>query len=111
VRIRVFSEETGEWSEREISEPGIVAILEEIVVKSSKEKKKEETVEKLAEKELANERFLTPEQVAERLSLSVRQVTDFAREGIIPSIRYNARVIRFAESALINFIKTGRASK
>ena len=53
------------------------------------------------------EKFLTFEEVAKILKLSQKQVEKFARDGIIPSIRYNARVIRFKESDIINFIKNG----
>jgi len=51
------------------------------------------------------EKYLKPEDVAERLSLTKDQVLEFARKGILPSIRFNERVIRFAEAELVKFLQ------
>jgi len=50
------------------------------------------------------EKYLRPEEVAERLSLTKDQVLEFARKGVLPSVKFNERVIRFAESDLIKFL-------
>ena len=103
MRIKVLSENSEEWVEKEIDGPEIVAKLSSLVSKSSEKVQEEKNMV-----EIEKEKFLTPEDVAERLNLSTRQVLEFAQKGVIPSIRYNARVIRFAESQLAEFIRTGR---
>ena len=51
------------------------------------------------------ETLLTPEQIAERLKLSVYTVSKIIRTEQIESIRLTNRSIRVSEEALRNFIK------
>ena len=51
------------------------------------------------------ETLLTPEQIAERLKLSVYTVSKIIRTEQIESIRLTNRSIRGSEEALRNFIK------
>ena len=50
------------------------------------------------------EKYLSAEEVAERLSLSRKTVLEFARKGTLPCIRIGKNVVRFSESALEKFL-------
>ena len=51
------------------------------------------------------ERLLTPEQVAERLSLSVLTVRDWLRSGRLPGVKPGGKVWRVREHDLDEYIR------
>lgn len=51
------------------------------------------------------ERLLTPEQVAERLGLSVLTVRDWLRSGRLPGVKPGGRVWRVREHDLDEYIR------
>ena len=67
---------------------------------------KEPTVE--PQSSIRMEKYMTADEVAERLSLAKRTVLDLALSGALPCIRIGKKVIRFSESDLVRFLKQGR---
>ena len=108
MKVRVYSEKFSRWIEIEVGEAVIAESLLGLISLEENKEQESNKFNEVAKMSGENEKFLKPEEVAERLSLSSDQVLEFAKKGIIPYIRYNARVIRFAESDLLEFIRTGR---
>ena len=54
------------------------------------------------------EKYFTAEEVADMLQLKRDAVLKLARDGILPHVKINARVIRFPEQALNEYLKPRR---
>lgn len=55
-------------------------------------------------------RFLTPEQVANRLGVSVRSVREKVYRGTWPHLRIDGRTIRFSEEQLQGIVESAARS-
>ena len=58
----------------------------------------------------ANDRLLSPAQVADRLSLTDRTVYNWMRSGKLPSIKLGHKVVRIRQSSLDQLLAEGSRS-
>jgi len=57
------------------------------------------------------EKFWTVRETAELLNTSVKVVQRLVREGLLPAVRFNRRLVRIRESELEQFISKAGSSK
>jgi len=58
----------------------------------------------------AKPKMLTRKQVASLLGVHTETVKRYGRKGLLKTIRFSARAVRYSEAEVLNFMRTGACS-